>query len=72
MEDNWPALGDYDMNDFVFTIEKISYSKGNKNKLATFSFEITPIAAGASNRLALGVQFDKIPAGGLSISILNK
>nr|WP_321521490.1 LruC domain-containing protein [uncultured Macellibacteroides sp.] len=67
MEDNWPALGDYDMNDFVFTIEKISYSKGNKNKLATFSFEITPIAAGASNRLALGVQFDKIPAGGLSL-----
>lgn len=67
MEDNWPALGDYDMNDFVFTIDKISYSKGNNNKLATFSFEITPVAAGASYRLALGVQFDKIASGSLSL-----
>ena len=67
MEDNWPALGDYDMNDFVFTIDKISYSKGNNNKLATLSFEITPVAAGATNRLALGVQFDKIASGSLSL-----
>ena len=67
MEDNWPALGDYDMNDFVFTIDKISYKKGNNNKLATLSFEITPVAAGASNRLALGVQFDKIASGSLSL-----
>lgn len=67
MEDNWPALGDYDMNDFVFTIDKISYKKGNNNKLATLSFEITPVAAGATNRLALGVQFDKIASGSLSL-----
>lgn len=67
MEDNWPALGDYDMNDFVFTIDNISYTKGNDNKLATLSFEITPIAAGATNRLALGVQFDKIASGSLSL-----
>ena len=67
MEDNWPALGDYDMNDFVFTIDKISYKKGNNNKLATLSFEITPVAAGASYRLALGVQFDKIASGSLSL-----
>ncbi len=68
MEDNWPALGDYDMNDFVFTIENISYTKGSDNKLTAFSFEITPIAAGATNRLALGVQFDKILSAGLSLS----
>lgn len=67
MEDNWPALGDYDMNDFVFTIDKISYKKGNNNKLATLSFEITPVAAGATNRLALGVQFDKIASGSMSL-----
>lgn len=67
MEDNWPALGDYDMNDFVFTIENISYTKGNDNRIVAMSFEITPVAAGATNRLALGVQFDKIASGSMSL-----
>lgn len=67
MEDNWPALGDYDMNDFVFTIENISYTKGNDNRIVAMSFEVTPVAAGATNRLALGVQFDKIASGSMSL-----
>ncbi len=67
MEDNWPALGDYDMNDFVFTIENISYTKGNDNRIVAMSFELTPVAAGATNRLALGVQFDKIASGSMSL-----
>ncbi|MFY1612200.1 LruC domain-containing protein [Macellibacteroides fermentans] len=66
MEDNWPALGDYDMNDFVFTIDNISYTKDNKNKPLKMSFDITPIAAGATNRLALGIQFDKVSSSNLS------
>jgi len=71
MEDNWPALGDYDMNDFVFTMDNISYTKDNKNKLLKMSFDITPIAAGATNRLALGIQFDKVSSENLSLVKTN-
>ena len=66
MEDNWPALGDYDMNDFVFVISNISFLKGNNNKIDALSFNVTPIAAGATNRLALGVQFDNISSNHLT------
>ncbi len=55
-EDNWPAQGDYDMNDLVV---KYHYNliTNARNQVVEIKGDFAPIAAGASYENAFGVQF---------------
>ena len=57
-EDNWPAYGDYDLNDLVLTLtdKKIEEKDGK----ATASFKISLNAVGANKILGAGVRFLKL------------
>ena len=68
MEDLWPNLGDYDMNDFVFTIHNITKTINSENKVLEMSFDILPRAAGSTKELSAVLQFDNISSGELSLS----
>lgn len=58
-EDNWPYLGDYDMNDVVLDV-KPTYSLNSSNKVTELKLDVTLRAVGASKRLAAGLQLDGI------------
>lgn len=56
MEDNWPSLGDYDMNDLVLGVKtgfKVYESR------TTMFFEIQIRAVGGTKKLGAGIQFEK-------------
>lgn len=63
-EDQWPNLGDYDMNDLVFEANPHIYSKNNMVTKVVFEGTIT--ALGASNKIAAAVQWDGIPSNAIS------
>lgn len=56
MEDNWPHMGDYDMNDVV--IELSSYVESMTNKTLVFNFKLLNV--GATKTLGAGLQLDGI------------
>lgn len=56
-EDNWPLLGDYDMNDVVFNV-KPDYLLNASNKVERVNLEVTLRAVGGVKRLAAGLQID--------------
>lgn len=56
-EDNWPMLGDYDMNDVVFNM-KPEYTIDAGNKVTQLKLEVTLRAVGGVKRLAIGMQID--------------
>lgn len=56
-EDNWPLLGDYDMNDVVLNI-KPNYLLNASNKVESVNLEVTLRAVGGVKRLAAGLQID--------------
>jgi len=58
-EDNWPYLGDYDMNDLVLDVKPI-YSTNASNKVTQLQLEVTLRASGATKRMAVGIQVDGI------------
>ncbi|WP_298651202.1 LruC domain-containing protein [uncultured Proteiniphilum sp.] len=64
-EDNWPYLGDYDMNDVVLDVQPI-YETNEQNKVIQLTLQVTLRAAGASKRLAVGIQLDGITPGMIS------
>lgn len=66
MEDLWPNLGDYDMNDFVFRMTEITKTINSQNKVLSMSFKITPLATGSTLRLQSALQFDKIQKSNIS------
>ncbi len=68
MEDLWPNLGDYDMNDFVFGVHNIKKMINSSNEVVNMSFDIQPLAAGSTMELSAALQFDKINSGKISIS----
>lgn len=68
MEDLWPHLGDYDMNDFVFTIKNIKKLINAENKVLSLSFDITPRAAGSTRLVNAALQFDNIAANNVTVS----
>ena len=70
-EDNWPSLGDFDMNDLVFDV-KPTYTANAENKITQFELNVTLRAVGASIKLAAGLQLDGItPAMIQSVSRTN-
>lgn len=56
MEDNWPNMGDYDMNDLV--IELNNYIESPKNKKITLNFKLK--AVGATKTIGASIQLDGI------------
>ena len=58
-EDNWPYLGDYDMNDLVLGV-KAGYSTNAQNRVTQLTLEVDLQAVGASNRIAAAMQLDGI------------
>lgn len=60
-EDNWPAKGDYDMNDIVISVEIRNITQQAKTKGVRVIADL--LAVGASKKLAAGYQLDGIAAG---------
>lgn len=65
MEDNWPLLGDYDLNDLVVGLS-ISYLQNENNKATEMKVVYTLRAVGASKRIAAAFQLDKITPNQIS------
>jgi LruC domain-containing protein len=64
-EDNWPFLGDYDMNDVVLYM-KPEYTLNEGNKVTQLKLNFSLRAVGGVKRLAVGVQLDEIAANLIS------
>lgn len=67
MEDLWPHMGDYDMNDFVFKIHAITKYINSSNLVEKMTFQLTPMAAGSTKRITAALQLDGVPAGSISL-----
>lgn len=63
-EDQWPAYGDFDMNDVIITIDKISTT--NKDKQVSIQGHVR--AVGASRKTGIGIQFLNVKSSGVTIS----
>lgn len=59
-EDQWPAFGDYDLNDVVLRVKSIETTQNRQNHVATAKFTFELLAVGATHTLGIGLQFDKI------------
>ncbi len=64
-EDNWPYLGDYDMNDLVLDVMP-TYSLNESNKVTKLELDVTLRAVGATKRSAVGIQLDGIVPSNIS------
>lgn len=60
-EDNWPAQGDYDMNDVVLTYKHMAVTNA-KNIIVRVEGEYKLLASGGNNRNGVGVMFS-LPKG---------
>lgn len=58
-EDNYPSIGDYDMNDFVLDV-KFGYTLSAANKVSNLVLHTKVRAVGATKRLAAAIQLDGI------------
>lgn len=63
-EDNWPATGDYDMNDLVIGIQINNKKIGDKTESAKIIY--TLYATGATKQIGVGFQLDGISASAVS------
>lgn len=61
-EDMWPLYGDYDMNDVVLRVNKITTYINTDNTVSKFSFDASIRAVGAEKRMGGAVMLDKISA----------
>ena len=66
MEDLWPYMGDYDMNDIVFKIHNIKKTINADNKVIALSFDITPLASGSTLNVAAALQFEGVSPQNIS------
>lgn len=60
-EDNWPSLGDYDMNDFVVDMA-ITKFQNTANRVTKVVLKGKLRSVGASRRMAAALQLDGVPA----------
>lgn len=63
-EDNYPSIGDYDMNDFVLDV-KLAYTLSAANKISKLDIKTKVRAVGASKRLAAAIQLDGVLKGNI-------
>lgn len=59
-EDNWPVVGDYDMNDVVVSIKIINNKKGSQTQ--SFSYTATVYALGGTVPVGVAFQLKDMPA----------
>ena len=67
MEDLWPHMGDYDMNDFVFKIHAITKYVNSSNKVEKMTFQLTPLASGSTKMVSAALQLDGVAEGAISV-----
>lgn len=67
MEDLWPHMGDYDMNDFVFKIHAITKYVNSSNKIEKMTFQLTPLASGSTKLVSAALQLDGVAEGAISV-----
>jgi hypothetical protein len=58
MEDNFPCIGDYDMNDLVVMLNSQLLYKNADNKVESVVYRMEVVAIGATRQLGLAVAFD--------------
>lgn len=58
-EDNYPSIGDYDMNDLILDAN-LGYTLSEANKVSKLTIRTKVRAVGATKRLAAGIQLDGI------------
>jgi len=59
MEDNWPAVADYDMNDLVVNFS-LAYVQNSSNLVTGMTIRYTLLAVGAKKSIAAAVQLDEV------------
>lgn len=62
-EDQWPAYGDFDMNDVVITINKMSITNDK-----TLTIQGNVRAVGSSRKTGVGIQFLNVSKNGVTLS----
>ena len=60
-EDNWPNIGDFDMNDIVLDVEVVRF-QNQENKVVKVVLKNKIRSVGASKRLAAAIQLDNVLA----------
>ena len=60
MEDNYPKMGDYDMNDMVIRLNKRIFQKTDDNLITKVEFDFDLVALGATRKLGLALQLDEV------------
>ena len=65
MEDNWPSLGDYDMNDLVVDLS-IGYMQNTQNKAVEMIVSYNLRAVGAEYSIGAAFQLEKVLSGHVS------
>lgn len=63
-EDQWPAYGDFDMNDIIVTLDKISTTNGDKQ----VSIQGHVRAVGASRKTGVGIQILNVNSNGVTLN----
>lgn len=63
-EDQWPAYGDFDMNDIVVSIDKMTTT--NDNKKLSVKGHIR--AVGSSRKTGVGIQFLNVSSSGVTLA----
>ena len=63
-EDQWPAYGDFDMNDIVVSIDKMTAT--NDNKKLSIKGHIR--AVGSSRKTGVGIQFLNVSSSGVALA----
>lgn len=62
-EDQWPAYGDFDMNDIVITINKMTITDDKK-----LTIQGNICAVGANRKTGAGIQFLNVSSSGVTLS----
>lgn len=65
-EDNWPIVGDYDMNDVVVAMRSSQYSSPEKNVLR-YEVQGKVLALGAGYNNGFAIQLDGIPTSAIDV-----
>ncbi len=69
-EDNWPQLGDYDMNDVVIAYRTRRYIDDN-DRVVRFDAEGRLLALGASYHNGFAVQLDNVPTENINQQLIR-
>lgn len=70
-EDNWPRVGDLDMNDIVTDVNVVRY-QNKENKVEKVVLKSKLRSVGASKRLGVAIQLDNVLAGNVKSVTYSK